>query len=211
MTLRPPGWGCDKSRGESHSSKVSLSKAVVDENGPPVRPGDVLRYVIVAQNSGSGQASDVELSDPLPATLDVVDLGGGVNTGGTVVWDLGRLAPGQSLERVLRVRVREALDNGTRVSNQAELIAQHLDIQLLSDNPETPEVGDPTDVQVVSAADFSSATKTVRDLDGGPLRPGDRVEYTIRVNNTGDASARNTQIVDTLTDDLILWRVSGSC
>jgi clumping factor A len=46
--------------------------------------------------------------------------------------------------------------------------------------------------------DFSSAGKTVVDLDGGSLRPGDQLEYTISVTNTGNDASVNTVMVDAL-------------
>ena len=67
---------------------------------------------------------------------------------------------------------------------------------VLSDDPNTPEPTDPTEVQVISAADLSGLTKSVRDLNGAPVRPGDRLEYSLVVSNQGDAVGTNVVLID---------------
>ncbi len=44
--------------------------------------------------------------------------------------------------------------------------------------------------------DFSGLTKTVSDLNGGSLAPGDVLEYTITATNTGQDSATNSVLTD---------------
>jgi uncharacterized repeat protein (TIGR01451 family)/MYXO-CTERM domain-containing protein len=48
------------------------------------------------------------------------------------------------------------------------------------------------------APEFSTSTKTVKDLNGGKVRPGDTLEYTINVKNTGNDASKNTVLVDVL-------------
>ena len=63
---------------------------------------------------------------------------------------------------------------------------------LLSDDQATPGPIDPT--IRCEAADGRCHEAGV-DLNGGELRPGDRVEYTIEFTNTGNALARNVRVV----------------
>ena len=46
--------------------------------------------------------------------------------------------------------------------------------------------------------DFSTSEKTAVDVDGAPLLPGDTVEYTIVVKNTGNDTSVNTVLTDPL-------------
>ncbi len=46
--------------------------------------------------------------------------------------------------------------------------------------------------------DFTTSTKTVTDLNGGALRPGDELEYAIAVTNNGSDTSTNTVLTDTL-------------
>ena len=45
----------------------SIDKEVLDENGGEVEPGDVLTYTITFENSGQDGATNVVLTDPIPA------------------------------------------------------------------------------------------------------------------------------------------------
>ncbi|HEY5960754.1 MAG TPA: isopeptide-forming domain-containing fimbrial protein [Polyangiaceae bacterium] len=46
--------------------------------------------------------------------------------------------------------------------------------------------------------DFSSSGKTVRDVNGGAVRPGDVLEYTVTVTNTGNDTSTETLMTDEL-------------
>jgi clumping factor A len=46
--------------------------------------------------------------------------------------------------------------------------------------------------------DFTSSGKTFTDINGAPLRPGDQLEYTVTVTNTGNDASADT----VMTDDL---------
>ncbi|MDI1484076.1 isopeptide-forming domain-containing fimbrial protein [Polyangium sp. y55x31] len=46
--------------------------------------------------------------------------------------------------------------------------------------------------------DFTSSAKSVTDLNGGTLNPGDELEYTIVVSNTGDDTSKETVLTDKL-------------
>lgn len=48
------------------------------------------------------------------------------------------------------------------------------------------------------APNFDSATKTAVDLNGGVVLPGDTIEYTISLTNTGDDTATNVVLTDVL-------------
>lgn len=46
--------------------------------------------------------------------------------------------------------------------------------------------------------DFTTSTKTALDLNGGALIPGDQVQYTLVITNTGNDASINTVLTDTL-------------
>jgi uncharacterized repeat protein (TIGR01451 family) len=46
--------------------------------------------------------------------------------------------------------------------------------------------------------DFSTSGKTFTDLNGAPLLPGDEIEYTVTVTNTGNDASANTVMTDVL-------------
>jgi len=56
--------------------------------------------------------------------------------------------------------------------------------------------------------EFTSSEKTVKDVNGGVLLPGDELEYTITVSNTGNDASANTVLTDALPPGVTL--VPGS-
>ena len=64
---------------EAPSSPVfsESTKAVTDENGGLVRPGDRLAYTIVVKNTGKAVAHEVVVRDAVPASLGTIEAGQG--------------------------------------------------------------------------------------------------------------------------------------
>ncbi|HEV7225114.1 MAG TPA: DUF11 domain-containing protein [Pirellulales bacterium] len=98
------------------SAGVNLSITKTDSsNGAAVVPGQALSYTITITNSGTSDASNVTISDPLPAGLLFISdtstsgtSGTGANAGavsmsnGTLTDSIGTLAAGQSVTLVIR-------------------------------------------------------------------------------------------------------------
>ncbi|MFZ5787938.1 MAG: hypothetical protein ACOY3Y_15990, partial [Acidobacteriota bacterium] len=182
------------------------TKAVLDLNGAPTRPGDTLRYTIVARNDGTETATAVVVRDVVSTLLEnVVPLDGGVWNAATrtLTWSLASLAPGGQATVRFEARVVTPLPNGTTIPNQAFITATQVPAPgTPTDNPATPAVDDPTIVTVTSAANLSTSEKTVLDVNGGVPQPGDQLTYTIRLRNTGDAPARATTASDVVSTNL---------
>src|SRR5438034_5081135 len=98
----------------------------------------------------------------------------------------------------LVVKVDSPLANGTIITNGAYSIS----------STETGAVaGAPTSNTVTSSAALT-ATKTFTDVNGGSLRPGDIVLYTITVANGGNADATGAGLSDPIPAGTVL--VAGS-
>ena len=143
-----------------------------------MRPGDQLVYTVVVRNTGTAVAHAATVTDAVDPSLTF----GSASAGGaydaatrTVTWPLGDvgLSPGGDHTLTLTARVVSPLDNGTVIANQAFVKATNLAQPAPSDDPRTPQVGDPTKVTVVSGANLTTSTKTVTDVNGGQVRPGD--------------------------------------
>ncbi len=89
--------------------------------------------------------------------------------------------------------------NGYQVKNQGILSGGSLDKVYLSDDPTTPDPGDPTILTVRYGSDLSSSSKSVVDLNGGKPEPGDELLYTLNIKNTGTRTV-GIQIEDTLSN-----------
>ncbi|MFD2036718.1 hypothetical protein ACFSKL_18075, partial [Belliella marina] len=85
-----------------------------------VLAGENISYTITVGNAGPSDAEDVTVSDVLPAGTGFVSAdNGGTETGGTVTWNLGTIAAGESMELTLVVSTAASLEAGTTISNIA--------------------------------------------------------------------------------------------
>jgi trimeric autotransporter adhesin len=67
---------------------ASCATTTVLSNNDPVSPGDVVRYTVVATNSGTGTLFGSFLLDSLPANTELVSVGGTVGSGGNVLYSV---------------------------------------------------------------------------------------------------------------------------
>jgi len=189
-----------------HSTPLlSLLKEVEDLNGPPVEPGDELRYTLRLENSGDATAQGLILEDPLDPNLILLEAEGAEREEGLLRWRLGDLPPGEPRTFSFRTQLQAILPNGLLISNQASAKAGEL--EQLSDDPRTP-LPDATQVRVVSAADLSSSTKALERP--GPFAPGAEIHYRIEIHNTGSAVAQNIQVLDPLAPELEFLEAAGA-
>lgn len=89
---------------------IDLAKAVFDTNGAPVtsvRRGDTLTYVLTVTNSGPDDATNVAVTDLLPAGLTYVsdDSAGATYAPASGLWTIGDLANGASMSLRITVTV----------------------------------------------------------------------------------------------------------
>jgi uncharacterized repeat protein (TIGR01451 family) len=179
-------------------SFVDSTKTVVDENGAPVRPGDLLDWKIDVKNTGRALGTGIVVSDTIDPSLDVVSISnGGTQAGGVVTWNIAQLLPGQANPTLTVVtRVKTPLVNGTTISNQANVRSAEATTPVVTDDPATAAIDDATSVKVTSSVALTASTKTVVDNNGGEALPGDTLTWKIRVIATGDAIAQDVTILD---------------
>jgi uncharacterized repeat protein (TIGR01451 family) len=188
--------------------KIEIFKTAVDPNGPPLEPGDVLRYEITIENTGNMDAVDMVFTDNIPTHttyLSVVDLpvGATIDTTSPELRITGlRVDAGTSVTFRLRVRLDLPLPNGTTITNQG-LLAYDADGNGSNesleptDDPSTPAINDPT-VRTVTSGPVLSVMKSSSDLNGAPLGPNDLLEYRVVISNGGKANATGVVVSDTV-------------
>lgn len=189
---------------------LTATKAVMllgDVNGNgQADPGDTLKYTVVVTNTGSAPAAGVVFTSGIPAFTDLIPAGtmttqgtitSGSSAGDTqIVVAIGTLAPAAAATIMFQVQIENPLPaNVTQISCQGSVTATNFP-GTMTDNPDTPTPGDPTIIPVRSAPALT-ASKTVAlftDVDGdGQVDPGDTLQYTVVISNSGNAGATGVQ------------------
>lgn len=177
------------------SPQLRVDKLAAPAEGGSVKPGDHIDYAIIIENEAAGTdvATGLELTDTTPAnttyvagsaTLDDNPIPGTDNpfAFGQALSDL---APGERHTATFRVRVEEPLPNETPISNTATVsAANHADV---SDSAN----------HTVSSAPTLTVDKTAEPAEGGTIKPGETITYSIAVTNEFGATETATNVVVT--------------
>ena len=185
----------------SASTTIQIPALNIKKDVSPkiVEAGERLTYTIDFRNSGSAEATNVEIRDPLPEhTAFVSATGGGSLQSGIVIWNIGTIAPGASRQVKFIAEVDSPLRNGTLITNVATIKSD-----------QTPEMQASVTAEVKSAPILSLEKKVDSPSPGLSLRgrgddvkPGDVITYILGYNNTGNEVATDVIVSDVLPENL---------
>ena len=160
----------------------------LDGNGA-VNPNDTVEYTLTLTNSGSGSATNVHLTDTLPAQLTLV--GGSVTaTQGVVVSEtpiainVGTLVPGGFVQATFKAAVNSGTPEGTVIPNQAAATGNNFGNQPSDDNGDPGDGNHPT-------------LFTVAGLPGGLSKT---LEASSETGSTG---------AQVLIGEVVTWRITA--
>jgi uncharacterized repeat protein (TIGR01451 family) len=193
----------------------NLAKTVHDDTTDPAghtqpsagpisaNPGDQLTYTLSYTNTGAAPATNVVVSDPIPANSTYVS-GSCVPatctvSGGTISWPaVPSVDPNSTpLTYSFSVKLASTFPAGNTPVTNTGHVTTHEEGNTDS-NTVTVNVG---------AAPYLNLTKIA---DHGVVNGGDPIGYTITLRNTGDADATNVKISDTLpSNGGVAWTVDA--
>jgi uncharacterized repeat protein (TIGR01451 family) len=165
-------------------------------------PGDILLYNVTIRNSGNTAATAVVFTD-LPDSNTELVVGSAQTSQGTVTQgntagdtavgvNIGTIPPGASVTISFRAKINDPLPIGvTQVANQGLISGSNFPT-VPTDDPTTPNPGDPTVTPITLAPRIiaSKIDKLVVDLDNNRApSPGDTLLYQITIQNTGNGAA----------------------
>jgi len=182
-----------------------------------VSPGDQVVFKIEVKNTGTIDAHDVTVTDPVDTAnlAGVIPANGGVFDGTRVAWGPGQtpalklIPPGGTAAVSFACSVAASAAPGTKILNQAAIESLE-GTKDLTDDPRTAVKSDATTLVVRAPAspDLSASAKAATPSHS-PLRSGDRIRYEITVKNVGKADSTGTTVTDTI-DPKISRYVAGS-
>ncbi|MEZ5812746.1 MAG: DUF11 domain-containing protein [Rhizobiaceae bacterium] len=188
---------------QSNTSQVVLPRELLanlvtvktlSSGDPTPAEGDAVTFLVTVTNNGADQATNVTLTDLLPAGLTATVNNGTVSQGsyasGTGVWTVGTLANGASATLTLEGTV-DVGEGGNVITNTTTAAT-------------TPDQTDPTttgdDLTESVTVDNDANLVTAKTLPSGDPTPteGDTVTFLVTVTNNGAAQATNVSLTDLL-------------
>ncbi len=168
-------------------SGADLSIVKLD-GADPVAVGGVLTYTLTISNSGPSYALNVVVTDTLPTGLTFVAATPPQASGpNPLVWNLGTIPVGES--RTIVVTTTVSASTGGTVVNEAEVATTTPDPVPTNNYDSEPTLIIKPGVDIQKMPDLQQAWV------------GDTVTFTIRVENTGDATLAPVVVTDTLAPD----------
>ncbi|MCA0296139.1 MAG: DUF11 domain-containing protein [Actinobacteria bacterium] len=193
-TVTPHGAGatCDGGCSTTQSTvKWTLAKTSSPASGSVVAPGDVITYTLTVTNTGPTTVPAAKVSDDISDVVDDATLGtlpsGVTRSGNTLTWTAPSLAPGASASVDYTATVKAGALGAT-----------------LRNTASPASTGGHCDGSCTTAATTPKWTlaKTSSAAAGATVRPGDVVDYTLTVTNTGPAVLHGASVTDNLADVL---------
>ncbi len=169
--------------------QLRLAKFSVDLNGPPLRPGDALSYLLVVVNLGNATANSVAISDVVPTNTTYVpgSIAGGDSASDAVLpalaWGINTLPPNTPITLSFAVTVNLPLTNGLALMNTASVTSA-----------ETPT---PTSAIVTNTLVSDHTLVVYKTALPSPVEASAWLTYTIVYTLTGDEPVEGIAISDT--------------
>ena len=202
---------------------LSISKSV---DKATAIPGETLIYTLNYSNTGGGDATNVVISDAIPArTTFVSATSGGAFASGTVTWSIGTLLHGGTGSVSFTVQLYAVFPNGTTlVTNSASITS--VEGPSASDDVTTTVTASP--ILSITKTLASSVSRTLTnftntatvnstenptgvassDVQASVIK-GTDLTYTINYANSGNSDASNVTITDMIPVGSIFVSATG--
>jgi uncharacterized repeat protein (TIGR01451 family) len=178
---------------------LTITKTATPAAGVEVRPNNIINYTLQVRNTGTGTATNVVISDTLPAGVSFVSCTPPANCSGgaTTTVMTPALGPNQIFTANIQVSV-SAVPSGTILSNLASVLSSQT--PLTTSNIVTHSVTTSTlDVFLpVIVKSFVSQPDLISSFSLSPANPsaGQPVVVTVVITNVGNGSTDNGFWVD---------------
>ncbi len=180
-----PGDNTDTATMTVQSVDLSVIK-LIDDATP--NEGDVVNYTVVVSNAGPNTATNVQLTDLLPAGVAFVSSSAtqGTYVSGTGIWGVGSIGNGGAATLTITASI-DAGTGGTSITNTASVTA--------SDQADSNAGNDSASAGLTVQSVDLSVAKTVDDANPSE---GGTINYSVVVSNAGPDAATTVSVSDVL-------------
>ncbi|RTR29811.1 DUF11 domain-containing protein [Deinococcus radiophilus] len=168
--------------------------------------GELVTYQLSLTNTYGAPLTGVEVVDPLPEALDYVSSlpqGQVQGTPGSqrVVWEISKLAPGETRVFEVTARVSDRAEMGEIIANTYHVVSEELPLE----NGQPPVVSPPAEVQVPIRIEI------VKRAGAEQVNLGDQITFTLTITNPSPVAAlRPVRVTDVLAHPNTLDYVPGT-
>jgi uncharacterized repeat protein (TIGR01451 family) len=173
-----------------------ITKTATPPDGSVVLPGQRITYTLSYLNNGNGLASNVVLTDVLPAEVTYVPGSiwpasqGNDSDPNKLTWDVGDVAAGNTGSARFVAAVNEDVSDGISITNRFKL-----------DSAETsPKQSPAVEHRVHVPGPHLAFTKTSVPVSNTKVLPGQRITYTLQYLNNGELPITGLTLTDTVPD-----------
>ena len=169
-----------------------------EANTTSLIPGDIVLYTITVINAGTATATNLIVTDDIPANTYFKYVTGSItggdstssSTADTLIWDISALTPGASTTLTYELKV-----DATGVASG---VTTH-DNSVTSVDDNGSSTGNTVTVTISTNPNLS----IVKTVSNPTAKPGELVTYTIVVSNTGSGESSDTTVNDPIPDNMI--------
>ncbi len=137
---------------------------------------------------------DAVITDVFPDSLEILSSSGGILNKNTLTLSTKQL---KNLTPIrVEAKVKIPIKDGSMIRNQAYIEAINYKGRLLSDDPDTSVLDDPTEFRVKSSPEIY----IIKTADALETAPGSVINYSILVLNTGSDFGRDIVVTDTFDE-----------
>lgn len=165
----------------------------VDATSTIARPNDVIEYRLKVENQGKADGSIVvsdDISDVLKHSKIADKMGSTIDNTQTIFWPKDNVPAGESVVRKFRVKINSDLA-ANHTFYLENFFGNKVKVPARRDITVDPGMSLIKKVRNVTASQKNF-------VDKNSAKPGDTLEYLIRVNNQGDIRLNNNTLVDQL-------------
>jgi len=187
----------DKAYLNGEAVDLELDKAIVGTEDS-YNVGDEVTFELTIDNNGAVAATNVEVTDNLPACLEFVAADPSVGSYAAGVWTIAEIAPGETEVLTLSAILIEAGE----CINTAEVTAVD---QVDLDSDEANDDGDQSEDDEDAAAVEGKLIdlEIEKTADATSVLVGDQFTYTVEISNLGPNDATGVEVLDDLPANVI--------